>query len=76
VDDLGQGFGPGRRLDPGAYGVQVDPDSGQRVPVQAAEQDRSRSGPTGDLRLDVFQRGTAGVQDGTRRPRVSSRVKS
>ena len=68
MDDLREGFRPGRRLDPGAHGVEIDPDSGQRVPVQAAEQDRSRSGTTDDLLLDVFQRGTVLVQDGARRP--------
>jgi hypothetical protein len=67
---LREGFRPERRFDPGAHGVQIDPDSGQRVPVQAVEQDRSRSGATGDLLRDVFDRGTAGVQDGARRPRV------
>jgi hypothetical protein len=41
VDDLREGSRPERRLDPGAHGVEIDPDSGQRVPVQAAEQDRS-----------------------------------
>jgi hypothetical protein len=76
ADDLGQGFWPERRLDAGAHGVQIDPDSGQRVPVQAAEQDRSRSGTTGDLRRDIFDRGTVLVQDGARRPRVVSRVNS
>ena len=55
ADDLREGFRPERRLDPGAHGVQVDSDSGQRVLVQAAEQDRSRSGTTGDLRRDVFE---------------------
>ena len=72
MDDLGQGFRPGRRLDPGPHSVEIDPDSGQRVLVQAAEQDHSRSGPAGDFLLDVLQRGTAGVQDGTRRPRAGS----
>ena len=73
ADDLREGFRPERRPDPGAHGVQIDPDSGQRVPVQAAEQDRSRSGTTGDLRRDVFDRGTAGVQDGARRRSLNSR---
>jgi hypothetical protein len=63
VDGLREGFRPERRLDPGAHGLQIDPDSGQRVPVQAAEQDRSRSGPAGDLRRDVFRRDTVLVQD-------------
>jgi hypothetical protein len=67
VDGLCEGFRSERRLDPGAHGVEIDPDSGQRVPVQAAEQDRSRSGTTGDLLLDVFQRGTVLVQGGARR---------
>ena len=39
MDDLCEGFRPEIRLDPGAHGVEVDPDSGQLVPVQAAEQD-------------------------------------
>ena len=66
ADNLREGFWPERGLDPGAHGVQINPDSGQRVLIQAAEQDRSRSGTTGDLRRDVFDRGTAGVQDGAR----------
>jgi hypothetical protein len=76
VNDLRKGFWPERRLDPGPHGVEIDPDSGQRVPVQAAEQDRSRSGATGDLLRDVFQRGTVLVQNDARRPRVAPPVKS
>jgi hypothetical protein len=76
ADDLRQGFQPESGPDPGAHGVQIDPDSGQRVLVQAAEQDRSRSGTTGDLLRDVFDRGTVLVQDGARQPRVASGVNS
>jgi len=68
ADGLGQGFRTERRLDPGADGVQIDPDSGQRVPVQAPEQDRSRPGTTGDLLRDVLHRGSVLAQDGARRP--------
>ena len=53
-----EGFRPEGRLDPGAHGVEINPDGGQRVVVEVAEQAGRgpQSDKTDDLLLDAFRR--------------------
>src|SRR5260370_9812257 len=55
---VGECLRPEGRLDPGPDRVEIDPDSGQRVPVQAAEQadPRAQPDPAHDLLFDQFRR--------------------
>ena len=47
-----------RRVDPGPHGVEIDPDRGQRGPVQVGEQGRPGPdpGPADDFLLDPVGR--------------------
>ena len=61
----GERLRPERGLDPGPHRVQVDPDRGQRVLVQAAEQAGpcAQPDPADDLLLDEFRRDAVRAQD-------------
>ena len=61
----GQRLRPERCLDPGPHRVQVDPDGGQRVPVEPGEQagPRAQPDPADDLLLDQFRRDPLGAHD-------------
>ena len=53
---LSEGIGSEGRLDPCAHGIEIDPDDGQRVSVQIAEQTGFAAEPdeANNLLLDVF----------------------